>query len=500
MKRQLSILALVTALLIATAGLAWARSSEQGHYVIHVVDYGEDLFLIADMYGVPVEAIMWHNRLSDPTDIYVGYVLVVPVQPQPGHWPHPEQPHYPPPGPKPTAKPVYVCTKYHTVAAGETLSGIAWEYGKTVWQLVEYNHLHDVNFVYVGQKLCVALALQTPTPPPAKPDQTHTVAQGETLYDIAERYGVGYWDIAFANNLVTVEAIQPGQTLVIPGSGGSPGSYQPAPTVTPTPLPGATETPQPTITATTTVTTATTANTAEAKPAALIESYGSLSGLPLPKADHPVTVVLKGGLLWVGEATTAYADKEAITTLVVQTTADEQHTIRLTSADFETTGKTELDKRSGVFLVVFQNIPAGDYEVMLEDPTTPTRKVKTSLGEGQRAEVYFDREVVSVPQTLASPKGWVLSYWDNPSQPGEQLGGWSNVVVRTPSSGLVVRIAGEGGGYESHCVTGAKGPGVCELSALGANLYNIWIDGTDLTLKTYLDGKAYAEFAFGPQE
>ena len=496
MKRQLSIVVLVTALLIATGSIAWARSSAQDHYVIHTVDYGEDLFLIADLYDVTVESIMWYNDLTDPTQIYVGYVLVIPVRAKPDYRPHPEEPHHPPPGPKPTPKPVYTCTKYHTVVAGETLSGIAWEYGKTVWQLVEYNHLPDINFVYVGQKLCTALELQTPTPPPAKPDQTHKVVEGETLYAIAERYGVGYWNIAFANDLVTVEAIWPGQTLIIPGSGGSWGDPKPTPIATPSPA--VTVTPQPTITVTSTVTSATTARAVE--PAARHESYGAISGLPLPKSDHPVTVVINGGLIWTGKATPSHPDHEGINTLVVQTTADKVLPVRLRSGDFETVGKTELDKRSGVFLVVFQNIPAGAYEIMIEDPDTPAQKVKASLGEGQRAEVYFEQEVVSHPQTLASPQGWVISYWDNPSKPGERLGGWSNVVIRTPSSGMVVRIAGEGGGYESECITGAKGPGVCELSALGANLYNIWIDGTDLTLKTYLDGKAYAEFAFAPQE
>jgi hypothetical protein len=71
--------------------------------------------------------------------------------------------------------------------------------------------------------------------------------------------------------------------------------------------------------------------------------------------------------------------------------------------------------------------------------------------------------------------------------------------VKTPASGLWVRIESEGQGYEAKCFTGSKGPGTCDLAGLRAGIYYIWIDGTDLTVKTYMDGNAYATFEFGRQ-
>lgn len=51
----------------------------------------------------------------------------------------------------------------------------------------------------------------------------HRVAQGETLYAIACRYGVAPGKIVAANSLANPDRLRPGQTLVIPAlSGGSP--------------------------------------------------------------------------------------------------------------------------------------------------------------------------------------------------------------------------------------------------------------------------------------
>ena len=57
-------------------------------------------------------------------------------------------------------------------------------------------------------------------------------------------------------------------------------------------------------------------------------------------------------------------------------------------------------------------------------------------------------------------------------------------------------IESEGGGYKAKCFTGTKGPGACDFAGINAGMYWIWIDGTDLKLKTYMDGAAYAEFQF----
>jgi LysM repeat protein len=50
---------------------------------IHVVQQGENLFRIAERYGVTMQAIVEQNHLADPDRIYVGQTLVIPFPPPP---------------------------------------------------------------------------------------------------------------------------------------------------------------------------------------------------------------------------------------------------------------------------------------------------------------------------------------------------------------------------------------------------------------------------------
>ena len=56
----------------------------------------------------------------------------------------------------------------------------------------------------------------TPEPSPSGTPVTHTVARGEFLSQIAERYGVTVEAIIEANDILSPDHIEPGQELVIP--------------------------------------------------------------------------------------------------------------------------------------------------------------------------------------------------------------------------------------------------------------------------------------------
>ncbi len=78
----------------------------------------------------------------------------------------------------------------------------------------------------------------TPTPPPAQatPVPTpiqHSVDAGETVGEIAEKYGVKLKDLLAINNLDSDGFIRQGQVLTIPGA-----AIPPTPTLTPTPTGG----------------------------------------------------------------------------------------------------------------------------------------------------------------------------------------------------------------------------------------------------------------------
>jgi hypothetical protein len=221
----------------------------------------------------------------------------------------------------------------------------------------------------------------------------------------------------------------------------------------------------------------------------------------LPLADHPIELVINGGMSWVGEVYPAWPDPNGITTLIVNTdekTLDPLPTVWIRSGDYEAKGELGLVPEFGIdkLRFVFKYIPPGDYDVWFEDPNMESEKVPVEVDPGPRVEVAIRPGLSFSGPTFASPSGWYIGAWDNPSKPKQNIGGWSNILVRTPASGLNVIIESEGGGYKAKCFTGSKGPGACDFAGLMAGIYFIWIDGTDLRLKTYMDGNAYATFEF----
>jgi|GEM_PF-346432 LysM repeat protein len=90
----------------------------------------------------------------------------------------------------------------YTVAAGDSLWSIAQRYNTSVENLKSINNLTS-DVIYPGQELYL--------------HRTHSVKSGDTLWRIAQSYGVNVADIKKANNL-TSDMILVGQTLIIPGT------------------------------------------------------------------------------------------------------------------------------------------------------------------------------------------------------------------------------------------------------------------------------------------
>jgi len=104
-------------------------------------------------------------------------------------------------------------TGFHRVRRGETLSGLAAEYGVTVRQLKAWNTLGTNESIRAGQRLRVA----PPASALASGDRVHTVRRGDTLSALAKRYGVSVQALLDANHLSANESLKAGTTLRIPG-------------------------------------------------------------------------------------------------------------------------------------------------------------------------------------------------------------------------------------------------------------------------------------------
>lgn len=105
----------------------------------------------------------------------------------------------------------------HVVQRGETLFRIAQQYGLEVSVIARLNGLANPSNIQVGQRLLVPLSSTAVTPP-----QMHVVQPGETLQSISRLYNLSLEEIAAANNIANVNAIYVGQVLLLQLPNGTP--------------------------------------------------------------------------------------------------------------------------------------------------------------------------------------------------------------------------------------------------------------------------------------
>lgn len=114
-------------------------------------------------------------------------------------------------------------TTIHVVQRGETLFGIAMQYGTTVEAIAETNGITDPRYIAVGQRLLVPNA-QAHTPGAIV---WHTVSPGDTLPTLTHAYNTTVESLAAANYITNPARLVIGQELTI--SQGAAGSAQAVP-------------------------------------------------------------------------------------------------------------------------------------------------------------------------------------------------------------------------------------------------------------------------------
>lgn len=115
-------------------------------------------------------------------------------------------------------------TGYYTVKGGDTLSRIAGQFNTTVNKLATLNDIHNVNRIYVGQRLLVrqpAEQQQQQTTPKRTENNTttnsntYTVKSGDTLSGIAGKFNTTYTQLAQLNHISNPNVIHVGQVLTL---------------------------------------------------------------------------------------------------------------------------------------------------------------------------------------------------------------------------------------------------------------------------------------------
>jgi membrane-bound lytic murein transglycosylase D len=131
-----------------------------------------------------------------------------------------------------TRKPSSQLNRRYRVARGDTLGGIARRFGTTTAVLQRTNGLSRANRLRVGQVLEIGPGGGSWSPLVWKPDvpavqaasattstldaRVHVIRAGETLYQIAKRYGLTVAALVAANKLVSPDRVAVGTVLSIP--------------------------------------------------------------------------------------------------------------------------------------------------------------------------------------------------------------------------------------------------------------------------------------------
>jgi murein DD-endopeptidase MepM/ murein hydrolase activator NlpD len=159
---------------------------------IHVVEEGENLTYIGQLYGVNVAELQVINNLAEDALLFVGQELIIPgVQGE------------------------TIATVY-TVQVGDTLAGVAAAFNNNAASLIESNRLiNPYADLLAGQSLLVISRNGSALPQPVT-GRPHVVDPGETLLMIAARYHLSPASLAAANGLPFPAYVFPGQRLRIP--------------------------------------------------------------------------------------------------------------------------------------------------------------------------------------------------------------------------------------------------------------------------------------------
>lgn len=99
----------------------------------------------------------------------------------------------------------------YTVSPGDTLSKISATVGVSVADLAAWNEIADINVIMLGQELKLY-------DPNAK-DEIYVIQPGDTVSELALRFGKRWIDIAVANKLENIDLIIAGEKLIIPARG-----------------------------------------------------------------------------------------------------------------------------------------------------------------------------------------------------------------------------------------------------------------------------------------
>jgi LysM repeat protein len=197
-----------------------AGQTATGQTFTYTVVAGDTLLSIATRFNTTPEAIAQLNSLADPNALTLGQKLQIPGTgaAASGAATGGAAAASGQTGGTGAATGAAGGTSSYTVQPGDTLGAIARRFGTTVTELVRINNITNPDALQVGQKLTVpgTGGGAAVNVPAAGQGKSYTVQRGDTLLSIARRFGLTVKQLQAANNITNPDRIYPGQVLTIP--------------------------------------------------------------------------------------------------------------------------------------------------------------------------------------------------------------------------------------------------------------------------------------------
>jgi len=175
----------------------------------HTVKANETLSSIAAQYGVSFITLIEVNNIQNPDALIVGTTLLIPGMAAPD-----TQSTTTTGGTTGTTTTGAQEPVIHVVQPNETLSSIAELYSVSAADISAINNIQNPNLLRAGQRLIIPGITQRQLQEARS--IAHVVQSGESLSGIARDYGVTVQAIMTANDLTDPNTIMVGQRLLIP--------------------------------------------------------------------------------------------------------------------------------------------------------------------------------------------------------------------------------------------------------------------------------------------
>lgn len=195
--------------------------------ITHQVQPGDVLVNIAAQYGTTVDLLVQINNIANQHQIDVGQILLIPtpIPPTLEATIRPTVTLYPTDSAAADGASATAVPPWHTiyvVQIGDTLDEIAREHDTTVQAIVDLNDIANPGRINPGQEIRIPSRFPTPTPPPTSTPLptiipvTYTVQPGDTIANIAARYGISAVELAQVNGIAVGAQLTVGLELTIP--------------------------------------------------------------------------------------------------------------------------------------------------------------------------------------------------------------------------------------------------------------------------------------------